>query len=90
MAVHISQPTFAPSALPFVVPTPGQTIDDRVRRQLQNSSYPELRMIECHCHRGRLTIEGKVSSFFLKQTAQEALGHLQGIEQIDNQLVVYG
>lgn len=90
MAVHISQPTFAPSAVPCVVSTLGQTIDDRVRRQLQNSSYPELRTIECHCTSGELTIEGRVSSFFLKQAAQETLGHLQGIEKIDNKLVVYG
>ena len=90
MAVHISQPAFAPRAMTLAVLPLGQTIDDRVRRQLQNSSYPQLRTIECHSHHGKLTIQGKVSSFFLKQAAQEAIAHLQGVEQIDNRLEVCG
>lgn len=90
MAVHISQPVLAPGTITFAVPALGQTIDDQVRRQLRNSSHPELRSVKCHCHPGRLTIEGKVSSFFLKQMAQEAFAHLSGVEQIDNRLVVCG
>ncbi len=90
MAVHISQPTFAPSAIPFVVPPLGQTLDDRVRRQLQNSTYQQLRTIDFHCHCGTLTLQGTVSSFFLKQAAQETLNRLPGVEQIDNRLVVCG
>lgn len=74
----------------FVVLALGQTIDDQVRRQLQNSSYPQLRKLECHCHLGKWIIQGKVSSFFLKQAAQEAIAHLQGVEQIDNRLEVWG
>ena len=36
----------------------------------------------------RVTIRGEVNSFFQKQMATEALRKLQGIEEIDNQLIV--
>lgn len=88
MAVHISQPNFVPSAIPYSVLSLGQTLDDQVRCQIQNSSYPELRNIECDCHQGKLTLRGVVGSFFLKQAAQEALVHLPGVDHIDNRLEV--
>ena len=38
--------------------------------------------------RGRVTLNGEVKSFFQKQMAQESLRGIDGIEQIENQLVV--
>jgi len=39
--------------------------------RLRNSGYQELRLVSCDFHEGVLTLRGQVSSFFLKQVAQE-------------------
>ena len=38
--------------------------------------------------KGHIVIEGKVASFFEKQMAQEAVKNIQGVNTIDNRLIV--
>ena len=58
--------------------------------RLQQSLYSELRRVLCNYRRGILTLYGVVSSFHVRQIAQELVQGLEGIEVIDNQLVVAG
>ena len=47
------------------------TLEDRLRRRLRASSYAGLRNVNCDCQEGAVTLRGEVSSYFLKQVAQE-------------------
>ena len=46
------------------------------------------RWIECRCLGGSLYLSGKLPSFYLKQLVQELLRELEGIERIENGIVV--
>lgn len=62
----------------------------KARRRLAKHSHFH------HCHRdyrlecrgGRLVIQGRVPSFYLKQVLQEALRDIDGIIEIENQVEV--
>lgn len=48
------------------------------RQRLRDSAYPDLRQVECECDKGVLVLRGRVSSYFHKQLAQEAVHGLRG------------
>lgn len=48
------------------------------------SAYHGLRTLRCEFHEGILMVRGRVSSFYLKQLAQEAIRKLPGVEMIAN------
>lgn len=56
--------------------------------RLGESSHLFLRHVECHVEDDTLCLEGKVPSFYLKQTAQSLLKSLEGIKRVDNRLEV--
>jgi hypothetical protein len=66
----------------------GRLIEEEAERRLQQSLYPELRRVLCNFRHGILIMYGVVSSFHVRQSAQELVQELEGIEIIDNQLVV--
>jgi hypothetical protein len=66
----------------------GRRIEAEADMRLQQSLYPELRRVLCNYRHGILTLYGVVSSFYVRQIAQELVQGLDGIEVIDNQLVV--
>lgn len=46
------------------------------------------RWVKCHCWNRQLFLDGKLPSFYLKQLAQETLRDLDGIDKIENRIVV--
>ena len=64
------------------------SVEDRIsesaRTRLQASAYESLRTLRCEHHEGVLVLRGRVSSFYLKQLAQEAVRNLHGVEVILN------
>ena len=42
----------------------------------------------CECDDGVLLLRGRVSTFFQKQLAQEAVRHLEGVVQVVNEIEV--
>jgi hypothetical protein len=64
------------------------SIEATAECRLHESSYLELRQIKCTFRRGILTLYGMVSSFYARQVAQELIKDLEGIDIIDNQIVV--
>jgi len=66
----------------------GRLIEEEADKRLQQSLYPELRRVLCNYRHGIMTLYGVVSSFHVRQIAQELVQGLEGIEIIDNQLVV--
>ena len=58
------------------------------RQRLCSRGFNELCRIECECEDGMLTLRGRLSSFYLKQLAQEALRPLRGMKVIVNSIEV--
>lgn len=56
----------------------------RLQRQF-GFSGPE---IGCHCSEGILVLEGRVDSYYQKQTAQEIARRIPGVKSVVNLLVV--
>jgi len=65
-----------------------QVVQAEALSQLQESGYHELHFVSCDFHEGVLTLRGRVSSFYLKQVAQEMIRRLDSAEEINNRLEV--
>lgn len=59
-----------------------------VRARLQASAYGEVRSLTCVHHEGILVLRGRVSTYYHKQLAQEAVRHLAGVEAVINTVEV--
>jgi len=59
-----------------------------VRHRFGCSAYRPVREIECEYSGGVLTLRGGVSTYFLKQIAQELAGSVVGVTRINNRIVV--
>lgn len=59
-------------------------------QRLRSCHNFELKRLHCTAHAGNLILRGQVSSYYLKQLAQEIVRSLNGVHRIVNQLeVVY-
>ena len=57
-------------------------------QRLRESPYIAVRRLSCEYADGVLTLRGNVASFFHKQIAQQSVAGLDGVDQINNQIVV--
>lgn len=59
------------------------------KKRLKSTFYPSIRKLNCDCDdRGVLYLRGRLSSYYHKQLAQEAVSGLPGIVEIVNQAEV--
>ncbi len=59
-------------------------------QRLRSCRNFELKRLHCTAHSGNLILSGQVSSYYLKQLAQEVLRSLNGVHRIVNHIeVVY-
>jgi osmotically-inducible protein OsmY len=63
-------------------------VQAEAQSRLRKSGYHELHFVSCEFHEGVLTLRGRVSSFHLKQVAQELIRRLDGAEEVNNRLEV--
>ena len=57
--------------------------------RLRTTPYRNIQRIACECDdRGRLFLRGRLTSFYQKQLAQEAVARLPGVSQVVNETVV--
>ena len=61
---------------------------ESARGRLSRSCYWKSREITCRYHEGVLFLHGHLSSYYLKQLAQEAVRDLEGVEEIINHIEV--
>ena len=61
-----------------------QAAKDRLR---SNPHWP-VRRVSCECDEGRLFLRGRLSSFYHKQLAQEAVSDVDGVTQVINEIEV--
>ena len=59
-----------------------------VSRQLKRSPYWAVRNLVCQVDHNRITVQGTVSSFYLKQIAQSIAVKVVGIECIHSEILV--
>lgn len=55
---------------------------------LESSPYHGLREVLCVCDNGVLLLTGRLSSFYYKQLAQEAVSRVEGMTQVVNDIEV--
>ena len=65
-----------------------EAVAAQAEAQLRDSAYIGLRDVRCRYHHGRLTLQGRVSRYYLKQVAQSLVGRLMEVVEIDNRLEV--
>jgi osmotically-inducible protein OsmY len=55
---------------------------------LHHTGYAQLRAVKLYCHHGRIVLQGRISTHFLKHLAQEVVRHVPDVKEIDNDLHV--
>jgi osmotically-inducible protein OsmY len=69
--------------------TPGsQAVAARANRCLQESAYMAIRSVSCKYDQDVLFLRGRLTSYYEKQVAQEAVRDLEGVVQVVNQIEV--
>lgn len=58
------------------------------RERLGSCGYAILKTVECAHENGAIILRGTVSSYFLKQIAQERIRSIEGVTRIINELEV--
>ena len=58
------------------------------RTALQSTGYRDLAKLGCHVNEGVVVLSGRVSSYYLKQLAQEAVLRLRLALGIENSVIV--
>ena len=59
-----------------------------LKQQLRISPYGPIRDLVCWIDRDRITVQGTVPSFYLRQIAQSLAAKLAGIESVRNEIGV--
>ena len=67
----------------------GRGLHERILSAIEASPHLARNAIQTETEEGRVTLRGRVSSYFQKQMAQESIRRVDGVEQIDNLLEVY-
>jgi hypothetical protein len=78
-----------PSAsCPPAVPPGCRDVAAFAESRLRGNSYLALKNICCRYQDGILTLRGCLPSYYLKQMAQTAVAHIDGVQRIVNEIVV--
>jgi osmotically-inducible protein OsmY len=63
-------------------------VQSEAQNLLERSNYLALRRLRCEFHDGRLVLNGRVPTYYLKQVAQTIVRQLPGVRRIDNMVDV--
>ena len=63
-------------------------LEKQVEAAIRHNPYLTRHQLRFETREGRVTLRGKVHTFFQKQMAQEALKRVDGVQEIENQLEV--
>ena len=65
-----------------------RTLREQVDAAITTNPYLTGRELRFETNEGRVVLKGVVNTYFQKQMAQEALRHVDGVEEITNELEV--
>jgi osmotically-inducible protein OsmY len=68
--------------------SPARSIAATADARFRANSHTALRGISCKSDQGVLTLEGRLSTFFQKQLAQEIVANIEGVVQVVNNIEV--
>jgi osmotically-inducible protein OsmY len=68
--------------------SPPCAIEAIAEARFRSDSHTALRGISCKAERSVIVLEGRLSTFFQKQLAQEIVAHIEGVVQVVNQIEV--
>jgi CheY-like chemotaxis protein len=71
-------------------PADPEDLREAAENRLRGNPYLALKNISCECRAGVLTLRGCLPSYYLKQIAQSAVAHLNGVHGINNEIEVVG
>lgn len=60
----------------------------KVKQVLHQCGYEQLRRVSTYCDDGRITLQGRISTYYLKQVAQELVRSVSEVRDVDNDLRV--
>jgi osmotically-inducible protein OsmY len=63
-------------------------VAEQAERRLRSHSYLALKNVSCEYRDGVLTLRGCLPTYYLKQVAQAAVDHLDGVRHIVNDIEV--
>ena len=63
--------------------------DSQVAEAIENAPHLSNQRLRFETTEGHVTLRGTVGSYFHKQMAQEAVLSVEGVEQLDNEVVVH-
>ncbi|MBS0203892.1 MAG: BON domain-containing protein [Planctomycetes bacterium] len=55
-----------------------------VQRALSDSHYEQFRNLQVYCEDGRVTVQGRLPTSFLKQVVQSVIQSVAGVREVDN------
>jgi hypothetical protein len=64
-------------------PAPPQGVVEGAETRLRSNPYLALKNVTCDYHDGVLTLRGCLPTYYLKQLAQEAVGHPGGVRVVN-------
>jgi hypothetical protein len=77
------------SAQPATPTRPPQpSLQELAEGCLRRNPYLALRNVSCDCREGVLVLRGCLPTYYLKQVAQQAVAHLEGVKGVENQIQV--
>lgn len=59
-----------------------------VHHALHSTGYPQLTQLQVYFEHGRVTLQGRLATYFLKQVAQTAAISVAAVREIDNDIRV--
>jgi osmotically-inducible protein OsmY len=65
-----------------------RNVAEYAESRLRGNSYLALKNICCKYQDGILTLRGCLPSYYLKQVAQTAVAHIEGVRRVVNEIVV--
>ena len=77
-----------PKSHPFGAMIDISPLEDRVHCAIEQNPYIAPRTLRFETSEGRVTLRGRVGTFFQKQMAQEAIRRVAGVQEIANELEV--
>ncbi len=63
-------------------------LEDRVHFAIEQNPYIAPKTLRFETSEGRVTLRGRVGTYFQKQMAQEAIRRIDGVQEIANELEV--
>lgn len=69
-------------------PSTDAAVESEIQQLLDRSNYLAIRRVRCEFHDGRLILNGRVPTYYLKQVAQTIVRQVPAVRRIDNRVDV--